>query len=440
MPTTLANWRLTLTPRNLLRMKLTLVSHNIIQGDGQGRVNHAIVSHALEQGAQVTLVADAVDPGLVDAGARWIPVQVPLDRVNLWKTWAFARRANQVVQSLGDDAGIVIGCGFTLGIPHDVNVAHFVHNAWMKSPVHTAKVESGPYAWYQKAYSWFNARWELRAFRNARHVVAVSELVQGELTAAMNDSTVGSRVGVPDPPISVIPNGVDPAEFRPANDDAERALLRQDITGDASIPLAFFAGDLRTPRKNLDTVLHALVDVPDVHFAVAGTLDGSPYPALADELGLSRRVHFLGYRSDMPSLMRAADVFVAPSRYEPFSLVVLEAMASGCPVVTAASVGAHPLVEAADPGSVGSARAADPGGIVIADPDDATALAHALRHALTPDVNARMRRAARATAERHSWTSVADQYLTLFSDLYREASHLQPRLRNAHQPGVLLGG
>ena len=76
-------------------MKLTLVSHNIIRGDGQGRVNHAMVSHALQQGAQVTLVADAVDPGLVDAGARWIPVQVPLDRVNLWKTWAFARRANQ---------------------------------------------------------------------------------------------------------------------------------------------------------------------------------------------------------------------------------------------------------------------------------------------------------------------------------------------------------
>ncbi len=416
-------------------MKLTLVSHNIIRGDGQGRVNHAIVSHALQQGAQVTLVADAVDPGLVDAGARWIPVQVPLDRVNLWKTWAFARRANQVVESLGEDAGIVIGCGFTLGVPHDVNVAHFVHTAWLKSPVHTAKVESGPYAWYQQAYSWFNARWELRAFRHARHVVAVSTLVQNELTEAMDTSAVGLRAGVPDPPISVIPNGVDLADFRPAADDSDRARLKQTITGDANTPLAFFAGDLRTPRKNLDTVLHALVDVPNVHLAVAGTLDGSPYPALADQLGLSRRVHFLGYRSDMPALMRTADVFVAPSRYEPFSLVVLEAMASGCPVVTATSVGAHPLVDAG-----GSADAADAGGIVIANPNDADALAHALHHVLTPDVNARMRRAARATAERHSWTSVADQYLTLFSDLYREASHLQPRLRHAHQPGVLLGG
>ena len=416
-------------------MKLTLVSHNIVQGDGQGRVNHAIVSHALRHGAQVTLVADAVDPDLVEAGARWIPVQVPLDRVNLWKTWAFARRANRVVQSLGEDAGVVIGCGFTLGVPHDVNVAHFVHNAWMKSPVHTAEVESGLYAWYQQAYSWFNARWELRAFRHARHVVAVSELVRDELTEAMDAPTTRSRADGATPPISVIPNGVDPAEFRPAEDDTERALLKQDVTGDANTPLAFFAGDLRTPRKNLDTVLHALVDVPDVHLAVAGTLDGSPYPALADQLGLSRRVHFLGYRSDMPALMRAADVFVAPSCYEPFSLVVLEAMASGCPVVTAKSVGAHPLVDAT--GSNGAAGAA---GVVIADPDDADALTHALQHVLTPDVNARMRRAARAIAERHSWTSVDDQYLTLFSDLYREASHLQPRLRHAHQPGVLLRG
>ena len=261
----------------------------------------------------------------------------------------------------------MIGCGFTLGVPHDVNVAHFVHTAWMKSPLHTAEVESGPYAWYQQAYSWFNARWELRAFRHARHVVAVSTLVQNELTEAMDTSAVGLRAGVPDPPISVIPNGVDLADFRPAADDSDRARLKQTITGDANTPLAFFAGDLRTPRKNLDTVLHALVDVPNVHLAVAGTLDGSPYPALADQLGLSRRVHFLGYRSDMPALMRAADVFVAPSRYEPFSLVVLEAMASGCPVVTATSVGAHPLVDAG-----GSADAADAGGVVIADPDDAT--------------------------------------------------------------------
>jgi glycosyltransferase involved in cell wall biosynthesis len=417
-------------------MKLTLVSHNVIRGDGQGRVNHAIVSHALDRGIDVTLVADAVEPELVEAGARWIPIHVPLSRINLWKTWVFARRASSVVESLGSDAGLVVACGFTLNVPHDVNVVHFVHSAWKKSPVHTAKVESGPYAWYQQAYSSFNAQWEVQAFRKARHVLAVSELVKCEVRNALAAAPGGPGKIDADRPIRVIPNGVDPEEFCPAPQLHEKPLQKQDITEDPTTPLAFFAGDLRTPRKNLDTVLRAVADIPRLHLAVAGTLDGSPYPEMAKRLGIAHRVHFLGYRSDMPSLMRVSDVFVAPSRYEPFSLVVLEAMASGCPVVTASTVGAHPLVGA--PGAFSEdAVGPDAGGLVISDPDDTDSLAQSLAHVLIPDVNRRMRRAARATAERHSWTSVATQYLTFFSDCYREASHLQPRLRHAHKSGVL---
>ena len=105
------------------------------------------------------------------------------------------------------------------------------------------------------------------------------------------------------------------------------------------MPLAFFAGDIRTPRKNLDTVLKALVEVRDLHLAIAGSIEGSPYLKLADELNLSQRTHFLGYRTDIAELMRAVDMFVFPSRYEACTLVLLEAIASGLPVITAASTG-----------------------------------------------------------------------------------------------------
>ncbi len=120
-----------------------------------------------------------------------------------------------------------------------------------------------------------------------------------------------------------------------------------------------------SPAKNLDTVLQALVKVPDLHLAVVGETKNSPYPKMVEKLQLGQRVHFLGYRRDMPLLQKAADFFVFPSRYEPFGLVVIEAMASGLPVITSKSTGAADLVTPAC-------------GIVLADCNDINSLAQSL--------------------------------------------------------------
>ena len=86
--------------------------------------------------------------------------------------------------------------------------------------------------------------------------------------------------------------------------------------------------------------------------------------ALAAELGVSDTVEFLGFRSDLPELMRAADLFVLPSRMEGFGLAVVEAMAAGVPVV-ATHVGGVPEVvpdwavdELVGPGDPAAMRAA----------------------------------------------------------------------------------
>jgi glycosyltransferase involved in cell wall biosynthesis len=80
----------------------------------------------------------------------------------------------------------------------------------------------------------------------------------------------------------------------------------------------------------------------------------------------SAKVHFLDDRGDVPQLMRAADLFVFPSRYEAFPLVLLEAMASGLPIVTIATAGAADLAGAEC-------------GVVVDDPNDVSAFAVALR-------------------------------------------------------------
>src|SRR5581483_7197777 len=108
--------------------------------------------------------------------------------------------------------------------------------------------------------------------------------------------------------------------------------------------LLLFAGDLRSDRKGLDTVLRALPLVPSVHLVVVGDTTASPYPTMVSRLGLGGRVTFLGFRRDMPEMMRAVDLFVFPSRYEACSLVVLEAMASGLPVITTPQAGSSEVI------------------------------------------------------------------------------------------------
>ncbi|MBA4456513.1 glycosyltransferase family 4 protein, partial [Cylindrospermopsis raciborskii CS-506_A] len=116
-------------------------------------------------------------------------------------------------------------------------------------------------------------------------------------------------------------------------------------------------------------------------------------------------------RRDMPLLQKAADFFVFPSRYEPFGLVVIEAMASGLPVITSKSTGAADLVTPAC-------------GIVLADCNDINSLAQSLE-LLKSDYQLRqkMGKAARAIAEQYSWKIMAQNYLDLFTQVIQNAQY-----------------
>lgn len=276
-----------------------------------------------------------------------------------------------------------------------MNAVHFVHSSWLRSPVHISRNRRDFYGFYQWLFTAFNARWEKQAFQKAQVVVAVSEKVAHELV----------NIGVPRSRIRVIVNGVDLDEFTPGESDRQKLGLPENVT------LALFAGDIRTPRKNLDTVLHALVKVPDLHLVVVGHTQNSPFPQLAASLGLSKRVHFVGFRRDIPQIMQAVDLFVFPSRYEACSLVLLEALSSGLPVITATATGGGELVTPEC-------------GIVLSNSDDSDALALALLTLVSsPTLIKQMGKAARSVAEQHSWTTMAQTYVDLFEELSKNAEH-----------------
>ncbi|GGR80235.1 glycosyltransferase family 4 protein [Deinococcus sedimenti] len=129
-----------------------------------------------------------------------------------------------------------------------------------------------------------------------------------------------------------VTNGVDPKQFRPANPE-DRAALREALgftRFTVLIPGRF------TPEKNQWMSVRAARHAPDLDFVFVGDMDssvGKLVQGYAARLGL-RNVRFLGRRWDMPELYRAADALLQPTLAENQSLVTLEAMASGLPVVT----------------------------------------------------------------------------------------------------------
>ena len=380
-------------------MKLCIVTHSVVKGDGQGRVNYEVTQEALRRGHQVTLIASRIAPELQENDqVNWVDIPVKGFPTELLRNLLFAWRSSNWLKKNRSQVDLVKANGAITWAKGEVNAVHFVHSSWLKFAIKKNKPTSGKnlvhprqifYNFYQWFYTALNSRWEKKVFQKTQAVVAVSHKVGKDLL----------EIGVPPESIRVIGNGVDLEEFAPGDCDRQIWNLPQEV------PLALFAGDIRIQRKNLDTVLHALVKVPDLHLAVAGITEGSPYLELAASLDLAKRVHFLGHRRDVPQLMKAVDFLVFPSRYEPFGLVVIEAMATGIPVITASSTGAADLVK-------------PEAGIVISDSDDVEAASEALQLLTSnPELRNKMGQAARAIAEQHSWKSMAKHYVDLFEEI-----------------------
>lgn len=395
-------------------MKICIVTPSVIKGDGQGRANYEIVWEAIRRGHHVTLLARRVAPELEQNNlVNWISISVKSWPTQLVHDMLFSWQSASWLRKHRFEFDLVQVYGAITSAPGDVNTVQFVHSAWLRSPVHTSRLRHDFYGAYHWLYTVLNARWEKKGFVRAKVVVAVSEKISKELL----------EIGVPKECIRVILNGVDLQEFFPGSADRRKLGLPEGVT------LALFVGDIRTNRKNLDTVLHALVQVPELHLAVVGDTVGSPYPQLAAKLEISERVHFLGYRRDVAELMQAADLFVFPSRYEACTLVLLEAMASGLPVITATTAGGAEIVTPEC-------------GVVLPDSDDIHTLVQALSILKSDsDGRRRMGQAAQAIAQQHSWASKAKSYVDLFEELANNDHHCShTHLSSPERPGTLPRG
>jgi glycogen(starch) synthase len=152
--------------------------------------------------------------------------------------------------------------------------------------------------------------------------------------------------GLEEEQVSVVPNGIDPSELAPV---ADLAALRRRFAAPEE-RLVLLVGRL-VYEKGFQVALEALPGLierlGDVRFVVAGSgTHEEELRTLATALGLDGHGTFLGWIGDdvLHSLYRIADLTVVPSIYEPFGLVALEAMASGCPCLVADTGGLREVV------------------------------------------------------------------------------------------------
>ena len=216
---------------------------------------------------------------------------------------------------------------------------------------------------------------------------------------------------VPERKLRVVPYGVDCAPAGAGAELAGAALkLRREQGIPAGAPVVGSVARL-VEQKDFPTLLRAFgalpADCAAAHLVLVG--DGpkrKDLEELTSQLGLASHVHFTGMRRDVPAALAMMDVFVLSSKFEPFGVSLLEAMAAGKAIV---STRVNETAEILEDGRCG----------VLVPPEDTAAMADALRRLLT---DAALRRsladAARARAERcYSVSAMTHAYETLYCEL-----------------------
>ena len=233
-----------------------------------------------------------------------------------------------------------------------------------------------------------------------RRVVAVSQLVSRQIQEYY-DVDPGM--------ISIVPNGVDQKFFERLASDNVRPRIRKEFGLREDDFVLLFVGN-EFSRKGLDVLISVLRGLANkhVHLLVAGGGNRAGYARLAADAGVAGQVKFVGSSSNPEPIYMAADMFVLPAIYEPFGIVVLEAMAAGVPVVVSRVCGAaegmlhrHDLFLLEDHGSVEE-------------------LVEAIRQVRQDETLRRtMSEAGRIKAKEFSWDLIATKMLGVYSEVMR---------------------
>lgn len=306
-----------------------LVAADFIKTGGMDRANYALADYLARQGAEVHLVSHRIDvelqtyPNLVwhsvpkVANSNFLG-EFLLDRVGQFWARQITDRGGRVLVNGGN-------CSWG-----GVNWVHYVHAAYQPE----SKVSALQRAKITVTHRHFR-RAERRSLQQARLIITNSERTRTDLVHHQLASMSKVRS---------IYYGIDPTLFYPAAPEEIRSL-RQQLNLPLDYPIVVFIGALSDRRKGFDVLFEAWKRLCEnsawnAQLFVIGR--GAELPMWEQKLmdaNLVDRVHFLGFRSDVPDLLRASDCLVAPTRYEAYGLGVHEALCCGIPAIVTETAG-----------------------------------------------------------------------------------------------------
>lgn len=233
---------------------------------------------------------------------------------------------------------------------------------------------------------------EKQLFSDTKIIIANSNMVKSQIIR---------HYSIPEEKIQVIYNGVDLKRFSPENTELYRDKARQELSIGKDTKLILFVGS-GFERKGLNTLLRAislLKQGNDIKLIVIGKGNIRKFSSFAKKYGIHDRVLFPGPQKEIEKFYAAADIFVLPTIYDPFSNATLEAMAAGLPVITTKNNGVAELIQDGEEG------------FAIENPLDYNMLAEKIKSALAGHES--MGRKARLRAEKFPIEKAAEEFMRI---------------------------
>jgi len=373
--------------RQRRKMKIAFVVHDYHRGGGHSRYVAELATRFCKQ-HEVHVFANRI----VDDGTPGIHFhKVPAWRANAFTT--VLSFALPVTVQVGGGFDIVHSQGFC-GLLGNVFTGHMCNKAW---DVALRKFAGGA-STREAIFNKVTGAIEHAMYRFARNsrMIAVSERVQQDLVQYYQCPS----------PIHVIYHGVDLEVFSPAGTERLRREARRSFGVPEDETVFLYVGNL---RKGAKLSMQALAHLErGVLLCVAATERG-PYQEFAAQCGVADRVYFAGHTNQVERAYAAGDALLLPTPYDPFAMVVSEAMACGVPVVVSREAGVAELIRSGT------------NGLLLEDVTSHEELARHMR-ALAADSRwaAALGSAGRKTVENLTWDSVADQTLEVYYQLLED--------------------
>lgn len=348
---------------------------------GSSRYLIETIPYFVSKGHEIHLFANSWDP--IEHEAVFFHKTPKLFSNNLVLREAFNTFSNSLIQKF-HKFDVTLAQPTRYFTP-DIGEMQFVYKAWIDYKL-SAGVKDG--LKIKLADSWLS--WmEKKNVKKCREFIALAGSVK---------KTMVEGYQIPDEKVAVCYSGVNLDEFHPKNKSLYRAGIREKFGIKDDEKLILFVGNPFS-RKGLDHLIKALARIKKEKFKllVSGKDDPQPYIGLSKNLGLEKKIIYnIGLTSEIKKIFAAADMFVFPTLYEPFGLVILEAMASGLPVVTSEIAGAAELISD------------HKDGIILKNPENVDEISQSMQYLFASDRKAKlMGQKAREKAENYSWERTA---------------------------------